>query len=128
MMLDQMGFSEDEKFDGKQSNYFAFITDYETKVSRIEDPAIKLTCLRKWTKGDAKAAISSTLYLQRSNPQEALNQSLKILENRFGQAHRLIKAQIKNLKEGKICKQEDEDFLLKSCIMLERLQSSYRNE
>ena len=49
-----MGFSEDEKFDGKQSNYFAFITDYETKVSRIEDPAIKLTCLRKWTKGDAK--------------------------------------------------------------------------
>ena len=102
MMLDQMGFSEDEKFDGKQSNYFAFITDYETKVSRIEDPAIKLTCLRKWTKGDAKAAISSTLYLQRSNPQEALIQSLKILENRFGQTHRLIKAQIKNLKEGKI--------------------------
>ena len=111
MMLDQMGFSEDEKFDGERSNYFAFITDYETKVSRIEDPAIKLTCLRKWTKGNAKAAISSTLYLQRTNPQEALDQSLKILENRFGQAHRLIKAQIKGLKDGKVCKQEDEDSL-----------------
>ena len=109
---ERVGIAEEDRFDGvRNSNYFQFITQFNTLTRRLKDPEARLSYLRKWTKGVAKDAISCTLYREATDPAGALEDALGILERRFGQTHRMMEVQINTLTKGKQCKREDGDSL-----------------
>ena len=107
--LDKIGLPEDDHFTGR-NNYFAFMANFKRLTKSLTDDGIKMGFLRKWCKGIAKDAISSTIWKEQAEPSQALAESLSILEKRFGQAHRLADQLVKSLTEGKACENTGDSY------------------
>ena len=110
--VDRIGMSSDDHFDGSvSSNYFIFITMFNTLTKNMTDASMKLSCLRKWTKGKANSAISHTIYQEATDPEGALQDALATLQKRFGKTHKLMEYHVEKLIYGKPCVKEEHGAL-----------------
>ena len=84
-------------FDGNPLNYRYFMAIFaEVVENRINDPRGCLTRLIKYTKGEAKELVMNCIHLP---PGEGYKVAKMLLEERYGDPHRLLASYRKEIKE-----------------------------
>ena len=93
-------------FAGDPTEYHNFIRSFEINVdSRSKDSDKKLTHLLKYTSGPAHSAIKGCILI---GGDEGYKQALKILKQRFGNAHLVTDRIVQNLRYGNSVRTEAE--------------------
>ena len=118
---------EIDVFDGNPMEFHYFMAVFKEVVEkRVDDEQGKLTCLIKYTKGDAKDMVKNCIQLP---PEDGFKTAKHLLNERYGDPHRIIAAYRREIKQWPQIKSGDavayqklQNFLIK-CENIGHLQS-----